>query len=117
MMQKLKNKLCQFVTYLLTIGPPKPQILKGNHPLLQHCFIIIDYFADDILYEILGVLSALVCHKFLRPLSFGFFGFILLEYVSQILFVAITNQWNLIFTQYAALLAGALVVRQTKKEN
>ena len=63
----------------------------------------------------LGVLLALVCNKFLRPLSFGFFGFLILDYVVEISFVAITNQWNLLLSRYAALVAGASVVGQRKK--
>ena len=87
----------------------------GRYPPISALFfVIIDNIADDVFFDILGVALALIYNKFLRPLSFAFFGFLLVEHVSAMLFVAITNQWNLFLTQYAAVLVGSLIVRQQR---
>ena len=114
-MKNVKIYLIKFVKYLLTIRPPVGPVLEGIiHPFF-YILIMTECIADDVLFEILGVIHALVCNKFFRPLSYGFFGFLILEYVACISFVVATNQWNLFLTQYGALIAGSLVVRQQSK--
>ncbi|KAJ3660596.1 hypothetical protein Zmor_005037 [Zophobas morio] len=65
---------------------------------------------DDSLFPLLTLPKILILSKTMQKMCLFYCSFMLITAVADLIVVALTNQWNLVFTRYSSLCGGFLIV-------